>query len=137
MDITAINETIVESHGFEQNVGMEFFSTEDPDTCMAKMHVDKRNMQPFGFLSGGAILALAETLAGAGSSALCPDCICMGMGVNASHVHSAKEGETVTAIAHILHKGSRTHLWRVDVTSDTGELISTVNVTNFVVKKQL
>lgn len=135
MDITSINETILSSHGFEQNVGMEFFSTDDPDTCMAKLHVEKKNMQPFGFLSGGAILALAETLAGVGSSALCPDCICMGIEVNASHVHSAKEGETVTAVARIMHKGSHTHLWRVDVSNESGELVSTINVTNYVKKR--
>ena len=135
MDITVINETILHSRGFEHNMGMEFFSTEDPDTCMARMHVDERNMQPFGFLSGGAILALAETLAGVGSSALCPGCMCMGMSVNASHVHSAREGETVTATARILHKGSRTHLWRVDVCNESGSLVSTVNVTNYIKKR--
>lgn len=33
----------------------------------ATMKVDERNRQPFGFLSGGASLALAENVAGIGS----------------------------------------------------------------------
>ena len=41
-------------------LGMEFISTPEDDTCMARMKVDERNRQPFGYLSGGASLALAE-----------------------------------------------------------------------------
>lgn len=47
-----------------RTLGMEFISTPEPDTAMARMKVDDRNKQPFGFLSGGATLALAENLAG-------------------------------------------------------------------------
>lgn len=132
MNLDRINEIIQESQGFEAGTGMEFISTPDPYTCVAKMHVDKRNMQPFGYLSGGAILALAESLAGAGSCSLCPDCKCMGINVNANHVHSAKEGETVRATGRLIHQGKQTHVWRIDVTNEAGRLVSTVNVTNFV-----
>lgn len=132
MNIDQINDILARKRGFEQNIGMEFISTPEPDTCMARMHVDERNRQPFGYLSGGAILALAETLAGVGSSALCPGCMCVGMNVNGNHVHSAAEGETVTAMGHLVHRGGQTHVWRVDVTNDAGRLISTVNVTNFI-----
>lgn len=132
MNLDKINEIIQKSQGFEANTGMVFISTPGSDTCVAKMHVDKRNMQPFGYLSGGAILALAESLAGAGSCSLCPGCKCMGINVNANHVHSAKEGETVTATGHLIHQGKQTHVWRIDVTNEAGQLVSTVNVTNFV-----
>ncbi|MCQ2144836.1 MAG: PaaI family thioesterase [Bacteroidales bacterium] len=132
MNIDLINERIRKSQGFEHTVGMEFISTPEPDSCMGRLHVDKRVTQPFGYLSGGAILALAETLAGVGSVALCPDCKCVGINVNANHVHSAKEGETVTALGKLIHKGGQTHVWRVDVSNEDGRLVSTVTVTNFV-----
>lgn len=66
---------------------------------MARMKVDERNRQPFGFLSGGASLALAENLAGVASSALCPGSACVGIEVSGSHVKAVAEGDTVTARA--------------------------------------
>ena len=61
MDIEFIKEKIGRQPGLSNTLGMEFLSTPEPDTCMARMKVDERNRQPFGFLSGGASLALAAT----------------------------------------------------------------------------
>lgn len=132
MNIDNIIQLLRDNQGFEHTVGMEFFSTPEPDTCMGKLHVGRHLLQPMGYLSGGAMLAMAETLAGVGSSALCPESICFGINVNANHVHSAREGDTVTAIGHLVHKGRQTHLWRIDLTDQEGTLLSTVTVTNFV-----
>lgn len=114
-------------------LGMEFVSTADDDSCMARMTVDGRNCQPFGMLSGGASLALAEELAGVGSSAICPGVMCVGINVMGNHLKGAPEGETVTALAHIVHKGQTLHVWNVDITDSVGDIISTVRVTNYVV----
>ena len=103
---------------------------------MAKMKVDERNRQPFGFLSGGASLALAENVAGVGSSALCPNCACVGIEVSGSHVKAVVEGDTVTAHARMLHKGTTLHVWNVDIKDTAGELISNVRVTNYVIKQK-
>ena len=65
---------------------MEFISTPEDDTLKARMAVDDRNKQPFGFLAGGASLALAENLAGVGSMALCPGKMAMGINVHGNHV---------------------------------------------------
>ena len=104
---------------------------------MARMRVDERNRQPFGFLSGGASLALAENVAGVGSSALCPGCACVGIEVSGSHVKAVGEGDTVTAYARLLHKGTTLHVWNVDIKDTSGELISNVRVTNYVIKQKL
>jgi len=137
MNIESIKDIIDGKKGFENHIGMEFFSTPDPDSCSARMHVDERNIQPFGYLSGGATIALSETLAGVGSVSLCPGCICMGMNVHANHVHAAKEGETVVATARILHRGMQTHVWQVEVRNEeTDVLISSVSVTNFIVNRK-
>ena len=119
--------------GLSNALGMEFISTPEPDTCMARMVVDERNRQPFGFLSGGASLALAENLAGVGSMALCPGKISVGINVSGRHVKAVMAGQTVTAYARLLHKGRTLHQWHIEIKNEAGELISTVQVTNYVI----
>lgn len=115
-----------------RTLGIKFYSTPDPKTVMAKMKVDERNRQPWGFLAGGASLALAENLAGLGSIALCPGKICVGINVSGNHVKSALEGDTVTALATIQYQGHTLHTWHVDIRNSAGDLISTVTVTNYI-----
>ena len=135
MDVERINFIIKEKPNLSTALGMEFISTPEKDTCMARMRVDERNRQPFGFLSGGASLALAENVAG-GSSALCPGCACVGIEVSGSHVKAVAEGDTVTAFARMLHKGKTLHVWNVDIKDTAGDLISNVRVTNYIIKQK-
>ena len=135
MNIDKIKEVLLKRDGLSNTLGMGFISTPDPDTCQARMKVDERNRQIFGFLSGGASLALAENLAGVGSLALCPNNICVGINISGSHVKAVLDGDTVTATAHILHKGKTLHQWHVDIRNGAGDLISSVEVTNFVMNK--
>lgn len=135
MNIDKIKEVLLKRDGLSNTLGMEFISTPDPNTCQARMKVDERNRQIFGFLSGGASLALAENLAGVGSLALCPSNICVGINISGSHVKAVLDGDTVTATAHILHKGKTLHQWHVDIRNGAGDLISSVEVTNFVMNK--
>ena len=134
MNIDSIKQIINEKPNLSTALGMEFISTPEDDTCMARMKVDERNRQPFGFLSGGASLALAENVASVGSSALCPGCACVGIEVSGSHVKAVAEGDTVTAFARMLHKGTTTHVWNVDIRNTADELISSVRVTNYIIK---
>lgn len=133
MNVDHIKEIIEKRPNLSTTLGMQFISTPDDDICMATMKVDKRNRQPFGFLSGGASLALAENLAGVGSSALCPGKICVGISVSGDHVKAVEEGETVTALAHLVSKGRKLHVWDVQISNLSGELISTVHVTNYII----
>ena len=136
MDVERINFIIKEKPNLSTALVMEFISTPEKDTCMARMRVDERNRQPFGFLSGGASLALAENVAGVGSSALCPGCACVGIEVSGSHVKAVAEGDTVTAFARMLHKGKTLHVWNVDIKDTAGDLISNVRVTNYIIKQK-
>lgn len=136
MDVERINEIINAKPNLSTALGMDFLSTPEGDTCMARMKVDERNRQPFGFLSGGASLALAENVAGVGSSALCPDCACVGIEVSGSHVKAVAEGDTVTAYAKLLHEGTTLHVWNVDIKDTSGDLISNVRVTNYIIKQK-
>ena len=136
MDVRKIKEIINSKPNLSTALGMEFISTPEDDTCMARMRVDERNRQPFGFLSGGASLALAENVAGVGSSALCPGCACVGIEVSGSHVKAVGEGDTVTGYAQSLHQYTKLHVCNVDIKDFSCELISNVRVTNYVIKQK-
>lgn len=133
MDVEKIKDIIERKPNLSTALGMHFISTPDEDTCKATMKVDERNRQPFGFLSGGASLALAENLAGVGSCALCPNKICVGISVSGEHVLAVQEGDTVTATATLVSKGRKLHVWDVAIENSVGQLISTVHVTNYVI----
>lgn len=118
------------------NLGMVYIHSSE-GRVEATMPVDERTRQPFGILHGGATLALAETVAGMGSMVLCkPDETAVGMQVSGNHVSSAKEGDTVKAVATIIHRGSSTHVWNVDVFTSADKLVSSVRVVNCVIKRK-
>lgn len=102
----------------------------------ATMPVDHRTFRPGGLLHGGANLALAETIAGFGSMLTIDiqEYDVRGIQVSANHTGKAEEG-AVYARAEILHLGKRTHVWNVDVKSESGKLLSTARVTNMIVKR--
>ncbi len=132
MSIEEVINRIDKTDGLSKTLGMHFVSTSEPDTIQAWMKVDERNRQPFGFLSGGASLALAENVAGIGSLALCPGQIAVGINVSGTHVLAVSEGDTVTAYGKLVHKGRTLHTWQVDIKNTAGDTICTVQVTNYV-----
>lgn len=123
-------------HALMGNLGIQYTFTSG-ERVEATMPVDRRTRQPFGILHGGATLALAETVAGLGSMINCqPDEFVVGMQVSGNHISSAHEGDTVRAIATIVHKGRSSHVWNVDVFTSTNKLVSTVRVVNSILKKR-
>lgn len=123
-------------HALMGNLGIQYTYASD-ERVEATMPVDYRTHQPFGILHGGATLALAETVAGLGSMIICePDEIVVGMQVSGNHISSAHEGDTVRAVATIVHKGRLSHVWNVDVFTSTNKLVSSIRVVNSVIKKR-
>lgn len=123
-------------HALMGNLGIQYTYASDK-RVEATMPVDYRTRQPFGILHGGATLALAETVAGLGSMIICEsDEIVVGMQVSGNHISSAHEGDTVRAVATIVHKGRSSHVWNVDVFTSTNKLVSSIRVVNSVIKKR-
>lgn len=123
-------------HALMGNLGIQYTYASD-ERVEATMLVDYRTRQPFGILHGGATLALAETVAGLGSMIICEsDEIVVGMQVSGNHISSAHEGDTVRAVATIVHKGRSSHVWNVDVFTSTNKLVSSIRVVNSVIKKR-
>ena len=118
------------------NLGIQY-TYASHERIEATMPVDHRTRQPFGILHGGATLALAETVAGLGSMVICnPDEFVVGMQVSGNHISSAHEGDTVRAVATIVHKGRSSHVWNVDVFTSTEKLVSSIRVMNSVMKRK-
>lgn len=136
MNIDRVKKTLEQSHNLADSLGMTFISTPELDSCMATMTVGEQNCQPYGYLSGGASLALAETLAGVGSATICPEEVAVGINVSGHHIKAVKVGETVTAKATIVQNGRALHVWNVAITDSAGDLVSEAVVTNYIVHKK-
>lgn len=127
-----INESLI------KKLGIRFIETEDDNALEATLHITEDLIQTSGVLHGGITITLAETVAGVGSNAVCKaDEYCVGIQISANHVSSGLVGDTAVARGQLLHKGRTTHLWNVDVISQsTGKLISSVRATNAVLKRK-
>ncbi len=106
------------------------------DYVVARMPVDENKLQPMGLLHGGASLALAETVASAGSVFLVDEkkYNVLGLQVTGNHISTLSSGEVI-ARAELVHKGNSTHVWDVKISSQDGKLISVARVTNVIIEK--
>ncbi|OLN23726.1 esterase [Domibacillus antri] len=101
------------------------------------MPVDERTRQPFGYLHGGASVALAESAASVGAALLIDHEkeLCFGLEINANHIKSKRDG-IVTATAEIDHRGRTTMVWTIKITDEDGALICLSRCTVAVVQKK-
>ncbi|MDO5376076.1 MAG: PaaI family thioesterase [Staphylococcus rostri] len=94
------------------------------------MPVTDKVKQPFGYLHGGATMALGETACSIGSANLVDttQAIPVGLEMNTNHIKSATDGY-VYAEARILHQGRTTHVWDIRITDETDALVSVMRGT--------
>ncbi|KRB70472.1 hotdog fold thioesterase [Noviherbaspirillum sp. Root189] len=92
----------------------------------ARMPVDKRTIQPFGILHGGASVLLAESLGSAASNFSIDNetHYAVGLDINANHVRAVREGY-VTGKATPIHLGRSTHVWQIMI-YDSAQRLSCV-----------
>lgn len=104
-----------------------------PDYIQATMPVTPHVHNPMGILHGGASVAMAETLGSIGSWLLLEDESSqpVGLEINANHIRSLKEGH-LNGTAVPIHIGKKTHLWEVQMTDDSGNLICISRFTAFI-----
>ncbi|SHG48347.1 PaaI family thioesterase [Ornithinibacillus halophilus] len=117
-------------------LGIEVVSL-DKNLVVMSMPVDNRTHQPFGFLHGGANVALAESAASIGAS-LQVDLEhynVFGIEINANHIKSKREG-TVTAKATPFHIGKTTMVWDIKITDENAQLLCISRCTIGVVPKK-
>jgi 1,4-dihydroxy-2-naphthoyl-CoA hydrolase len=118
------------------HLGIEFTEVGTDYLC-AKMPVDHRTKQPYGLLHGGASCVLAETI-GSVASAMVVDPAqfqCVGLEINANHVHSATSGY-VTGIARPLHLGKSTHVWDIKIYNEDEKMVCVSRLTVAIIQKR-
>ena len=116
-----------------ETLGIEYLEVRE-GYVYARMFVKQELAQPYGMLHGGASMALAESIGGAGSSCYVDmkTHVIRGMQFSANHVKAAKVGTYVYATATIIHKGRQTHVWNIDIKNEDNELVSSCRLTNFI-----
>lgn len=127
-----------DSESLLTNLGIEFTEFGDQHLS-ASMPVDKRTIQPYGILHGGASATLAETV-GSVASRLCLDpdknLVPVGIELNISHLKSVTKGK-VTAIANPIRLGKSLHVWNIDIKNEEGKAISSARLTTMIIKKRI
>ncbi len=119
-----------------EHLGIVFTDIQE-DSLTATMPVDKRTLQPYGLLHGGASVALAETL-GSVAAHLSVDSdryLTVGLEINANHIKSTRSG-IVTGTARPIHIGRSTHVWSIDIVNEEGQLVCTSRITMAIIAKK-
>ncbi len=112
-------------------LGIEFIKADNG--LKARMPVNERTRQPFGYLHGGAMITLAETVASGATALKCGREQVFGYHVDASLVSSVREG-WVYAAANLVHQGRSSFIWDVTVEGETGQKVALCRVTVKVLK---
>ena len=115
-----------------QTLEIEYIDVGD-NFLLARMPVTSKVHQPDGILHGGA---LAESVASAASYIFvdAQKFSVRGIEISANHVRGISEGY-VMARASLLHKGRTTQLWEIQVTDESGRLVSHCKLTTLAIPK--
>ncbi len=110
------NETLLRTLGIE-------LVEASADRVVATMPVGPRVHQPFGYLHGGASVALAETVASIGATMAAPDGVgAFGLEINANHLRPMREG-TLRAVGTPIHLGRTTQVWDIHIADEQDRLV--------------
>lgn len=102
------------------------FTEATPERCEAVMPITDAVLQPFGFVHGGATLALLETVASR-AAALRADLETerpFGTRVDVRHRKSGRAG-SVRGVAELERVEGVKQIWRVNAYDDEGDVMST------------
>ena len=133
MTVAAINR--MSEQTLAANLGIEFTEV-GADFMCAQMPVDRRTLQPYGLLHGGASLALAETMGSVASTALIDPATqaAVGLEINGNHLRPVEDG-VVTGTVRPIHLGRRTHVWDIRIEDEEGRLVNVSRLTMMIVQR--
>ncbi|THH40005.1 hotdog fold thioesterase [Neolewinella litorea] len=121
-----------------ETLGIRFVGAGD-DYLVAEMPVDHRTVQPVRVLHGGASVALAETLGSVAGILALDDpetFMVVGVDINATHLRSVREGDTVRGTVRPVRIGRTVQSWQIDITDGRNRLVCTSRLTCQVVKRR-
>ena len=119
-----------------ESLGIEITDFGDRYVC-GKMPVDRRTVQMFGLLHGGASVALAETLGsvGGGMQVDFNTRSVVGIEINASHLRPVSDG-WVYGKAAAVRVGKKIQVWEISITDEKQNMICKCRLTLAVIKKK-
>jgi len=130
--VTRTNERIRGT--FAGVLGMEFTHLA-PDRVEATLQVRQELKQPWGIVHGGAVMTLADTVAGAGSF-LNTDgghqTVTVELKINL--IGAVRDGK-VSAVAVPVHRGRTTSVWETRVTDEAGKLVAVALSTHLILDR--
>ena len=95
-----------------------------PERVEATLKVRPDLKQPWGIVHGGAVMTLADTVAGAGAYMnLGQDQETVTVELKINLIGAVREG-TIRAEALPLHRGRSTSIWEARITDDAGRLVA-------------
>ena len=114
--------TVPPERGLSQTLQMTIVE-QSPARVVMTMPVTAYHLQPWGYLHGGASIALAETAATLGAFLNCPpDMVAFGQEINANHLRPVRDG-MLTATATPLHVGRTSQVWDIQIRDEQNKLI--------------
>src|SRR5215216_6757239 len=120
--MSELSRAMLEHEWLGKTLGMEFVEMM-PERVVVTMPITPNHHQPFGYLHGGASVALAETVASVGSFLHCaPGHVALCVEINANHLRPKRSG-TLTAVGAALYVGQTTQVWEVKIYDEAEKLI--------------
>lgn len=116
-------------------LGMEFTHLA-PDRVEATLKVRQELKQPWGILHGGAVMTLADTVAGAGAYMNLQrgqETVTVELKINL--IGAVREG-TIRAEALPLHRGRTTSIWETRISDEAGRLVAVSLSTHLVLDQR-
>jgi 1,4-dihydroxy-2-naphthoyl-CoA hydrolase len=114
-------ERLLDKGDVAKDLGIEFVELK-PERVVATMPIDRRHLQPFGYLHGGVSVILAESVASIGAFLNCPPGKgAFGSEINASHLRPKRAGGRLTAVGTPVHTGKRSQVWEVRIEDEDGK----------------
>ena len=109
--------------GFDHHIGLSYREV-DAERTVAEVAVERRHLQPYGFVHGGVYCAMVEAVGsvGAGFGLFARGFNVVGVENRTRFVRPAKEGVVLTATALPESQEGERHVWRVEVRGPDGTL---------------
>ncbi len=133
-DLPYLNQFFKNTLG--ETLGMEFTEMGE-DYLVIKMPVDKRTVQPYGLLHGGASVALAETLGSVASTMCIKDLdkdMAVGVEINANHLRPVTKGFVFGKVTPI-RVGRKMHVWNIEIKDEKERLVCVSRLTIAIVER--
>lgn len=127
-DIAAINADFLKQNGYIAKNGIELTELSE-GYAKGRMKLDDSSNNPYGYVHGGCIFTLADTVGG--SAALTFGGAVTTLSAEIHYLNPAKSTEYLEAQASVIKNGKKTAVLETKITDAEGENIAMVTLTFF------